>query len=134
MKVYNCKNCGIERKATYSSTNTYCSNKCQKLFESAKRIKAWLKTGKGAGKNVIKNWMLKEQDCRCAICSIENKWNDEPLMFILDHIDGNSQNNVRQNLRLICSNCDSQLDTYKSKNRGNGRHARRERYAEGKSY
>ena len=38
------------------------------------------------------------------------------IIFILDHIDGNASNNSRENLRLICPNCDSQLDTYKSKN------------------
>ena len=33
-------------------------------------------------------------------------------------IDGD---NVRSNLRLICPNCDSQLDTYKSKNKNGAR-------------
>lgn len=53
---------------------------------------------------------------------------------MLDHIDGDATNNHRDNLRMVCSNCDSQLPTFKSRNRGNGRHFRRERYAEGKSY
>lgn len=57
-----------------------------------------------------------------------------PLTLILDHIDGNPENNRRDNLRLICPNCDSQLPTYKSRNRGNGRAFRRQRYADGKSY
>ena len=55
-------------------------------------------------------------------------------IFVLDHIDGNSENNWRSNLRLVCPNCDSQLPTYKAKNKGSGRHVRRTRYAEGKSY
>jgi len=56
------------------------------------------------------------------------------LVLVLDHIDGDSRNNVRENLRMVCPNCDSQLPTYKSKNRGKGRHFRRERYANGQSY
>jgi hypothetical protein len=54
--------------------------------------------------------------------------------LVLDHIDGNPTNNCRENLRLVCPNCDSQLATYKSRNRGNGRHYRRQRYADGQSY
>jgi hypothetical protein len=52
----------------------------------------------------------------------------------MDHIDGNSENNHLSNLRLVCGNCDMLLPTYKSKNKGNGRAYRRERYANGKSY
>jgi hypothetical protein len=49
----------------------------------------------------------------------------------LDHTDGNPTNNRRENLRLVCPNCDSQLPTYKSRDRGNGRSFRRQRYADG---
>lgn len=37
-------------------------------------------------------------------------------------IDGNASNNRRDNLRCICPNCDSQLDTYKSKNKNGARY------------
>jgi protein-arginine kinase activator protein McsA len=43
------------------------------------------------------------------------------MLFVLDHIDGNWKNHKKENLRLICSNCDSQLDTYKNKNKKGGR-------------
>ena len=61
-------------------------------------------------------------------------WQALPLTLIMDHIYGNATNNRRENLRLVCPNCDSQLPTYKSRNRGNGRHYRRERYANGQSF
>jgi uncharacterized Zn finger protein (UPF0148 family) len=56
------------------------------------------------------------------------------LALVLDHVDGDPTNNRRENLRLVCPNCDSQLATYKSRNRGKGRHFRRQRYADGQSY
>jgi hypothetical protein len=52
----------------------------------------------------------------------------------LEHKDGNSENNDPENLEWICPNCHSQTDTYKGKNFGNGRHKRKLRYQEGKSY
>lgn len=70
----------------------------------------------------------------CAICGSGIEWRGLPLVFILDHIDGDSTNNSRENLRMVCPNCDSQLPTFKSRNRGKGRHFRRERYANGQSY
>ena len=68
-----------------------------------------------------KKYFLEEQDHCCAICGMKDEWNGKHLIFVLDHIDGNADNNNRDNLRLICPNCDSQLDTFKSKNKKSAR-------------
>ena len=55
----------------------------------------------------IRYHILKEQDCKCAICNKPNIWEGKELVLILDHIDGHANNNYRTNLRLVCPNCDS---------------------------
>ena len=42
------------------------------------------------------------------------------------HINGDAAYSARENLRLICPNCDSQLDTFKSKNKNSARTKRKE--------
>ena len=66
---------------------------------------------------IFKPDIIAEQNGVCAICGMEPKWNGKSLVFILDHIDGHASHNERNNLRCICPNCDSQLDTFKSKNK-----------------
>lgn len=53
----------------------------------------------------------------CEICGIGPCWHGKPMPLILDHKNGVSNDNRLDNLRFVCSNCDTQLPTYKSKNR-----------------
>jgi hypothetical protein len=76
---------------------------------------------------------MTTQDGCCALCGLTSEWQGQPLVLVLDHIDGNADNNARSNLRMVCPNCDSQLPTYKNRNLGRGRHLRRQRYADGES-
>ncbi len=55
---------------------------------------------------------------KCAFHYEPLVWNGEPLKPILDHIDGNNSDNRPHMLRLLCPNCDSQLDTRGGKNAG----------------
>jgi len=52
----------------------------------------------------------------CSVCGISS-WNGKPLNCELDHIDGDRTNHKIENLRVLCPNCHSQTDTYRSKNR-----------------
>ena len=51
----------------------------------------------------------------CEECGISD-WNNKPISLELDHIDGVRYNHKLENLRLLCPNCHSQTDTFKSKN------------------
>lgn len=131
-----CIGCGSElSKRTQKS---YCSNACQAKSRRRSHIEAWLLSGVGRYDShqghYIRDHLAEEQGGTCALCAAPNVWLGLPLVFVMDHIDGDPTNNKRENLRLICPNCDSQLPTYKARNRGNGRHYRRQRYADGQSY
>jgi len=86
-----------------------------------------------ASAKTLKRFLLLEHGHKCWSCCI-TEWNKKPIVFELEHIDGNSENNELSNLSILCPNCHSQTDTYKNRNKGNGRHNRRIRYSEGKSY
>ena len=61
----------------------------------------------------------------CSICGMGSSWNGKNLVLVLDHIDGDASNNNSANIRFVCPNCDSQLDTFKSKNKKSARSFRR---------
>lgn len=124
--------CAICPNELGRSSKLYCSNKCQGIDRWNKN-KILIEQGVMTDRRVLKRYLTDKFGHKCSICGITD-WLNQPLIMILDHIDGNSENSSLTNLRLVCSNCDSQLPTYKAKNSGNGRFNRRQRYAEGKSF
>jgi len=108
----------------------YCSIKCANSIRRTNLYKDYIENNE---KYCRPNYQLKsfkpifleEQNHECNICGMSDTWNGKPIVFVLDHIDGDASNNKRENIRLVCPNCDSQLDTYKSKNKNS---ARKERY------
>lgn len=71
-----------------------------------------------ASQAVLRRWYEKGHytEYKCAICGQPPEWNGKPLTLTLDHIDGDNKNDVLENLRWVCPNCDRQLDTFCSKN------------------
>lgn len=125
-KSYTCLNCGKEFQKYSGSTGKYCCNQCQQEYQHKQQYQKILDGDPSImrANYIPKNFkpdIIKEQNGVCAICGMSQEWNGKPLVFILDHIDGHASNNKRDNLRCICPNCDSQLDTYKSKNKSGER-------------
>ena len=100
----------------------YCSNKCQLLHRQSTKIEQGI-----ASIRTWKNYLVRTEGHRCSVCQLAS-WNEQPIPLDIDHLDGNVDNNVRENLRLICPNCHAQTSTYKGKNAGNGRYYRRVRH------
>jgi hypothetical protein len=75
--------------------------------------------------DVAKRYVIQRCGEGCSVCNMEPYWNNSELVMILDHINGIPDDWRISNLRLVCPNCDSQLNTYKSKNKNGGRPSRR---------
>lgn len=125
------RKCPVCKSSIVGSNRTYCSKQCWKNKLKTKTnqyIQDW-KNGKISGLNSngvvtpqIKQYLRDKFGDKCCICG----WNEiNPVTkkspLIADHIDGNWENNVEDNLRLLCPNCESLQPTHGGSNRGNGR-------------
>jgi hypothetical protein len=129
VQVIPCAGCGID-----TTNDKFCSVQCPRTLLRSYELEEAKTATTIIGSNLkIKSFIAEDRGFGCEICTI-TEWLDQPVLLILDHIDGNSSNHTWSNLRTICSNCDAQLPTYKARNRGQGRAKRRERYAQGLTY
>ena len=97
------------------------SERYKNLPEETKKRMAWsknkfLNTKFEYGKlGNHKGFLINERGHNCENCGL-SKWLDKPITLELEHIDGNNQNNVKENLKLLCPNCHSFTETWKGKN------------------
>lgn len=78
-----------------------------------------IKDKKYSSNTHIKERLLKENilQNQCSLCGMKDVWNGLPIIHILDHINGDSSDNRIENLRMVCPNCNSQLDTFAGRNK-----------------
>lgn len=69
-------------------------------------------------KRVISQNLIKYE---CEMCGNSGKWLNQDLPLILDHKNGINNDNRIENLRFLCSNCDSLLPTYKNRRGSKGK-------------
>lgn len=120
-----CKSCNkIFEYQSSQKSGIYCSNKCQQHYQTT-IIKNQIRNNiypKIPTRSLIYSMLCEDYGNKCTLCDIDgNNWNGKPIRLWVDHIDGYANNNSYSNFRLICPNCDSQLDTCRAKNKGKGR-------------
>ena len=71
-----------------------------------------------ASQHTLRNWYIKGQysEYKCSICGQLPIWNNKEMSLILDHINGINNDDRLENLRWVCPNCNSQLETTGSRN------------------
>lgn len=130
-KKNKCLFCGNE----ISSRKQYCDIKCHHKYNKKITYEKIEYGDISFDHRMYKNYLIDKYGEKCMKCG----WNERnetsgKIPIELEHIDGNSENNLLSNLKLLCPNCHSLTPTYKALNIGNGRHKRMIRYNEGKSY
>jgi hypothetical protein len=90
-----------------------------KAWAPKKSIEEYLSNQQSIQSHKLRLRLLREHilPFECSSCSL-TEWKGQPIPLELDHIDGNHNNNILSNLRLLCPNCHAQTSTYTGRNKG----------------
>lgn len=134
-KIRHCKGCSVILVARHKIS--FCSNKCQMDEQYREWVKKWKKgeVDGNIGINVrnfsghLKRYLIEKFENRCSVCGWNKKHPTTGVVPLeVDHIDGDAENSVEKNLRLLCPNCHALTPFYKNLNKGKGRKWRMSKY------
>lgn len=126
IKNNHCLNCG---NLVY---NKFCNNICyneynkKTLFKKIEKNEKIKFNSEETARRWYKKFLVEKHGEKCMKCGwneINPKSNYIPIQ--IEHKDGNSENNLLNNLELLCPNCHSLTPTFGILNKGNGREIRR---------
>jgi len=120
-----CLQCGKNFNPSRNAYGSYCSLGCSGEHRTRDVISTW-QAGKGRAwsgqarnlKPAIRRWLLKKSNFACSKCG----WNKRhpvdghPLVEI-NHIDGDAENCLENNLEVLCPNCHSETPNFRARNK-----------------
>jgi len=123
MTIFNCLHCNKENPVKRNNANKYCNNTCQAEFQLEHDTLPKFYKGEISNRRTLHRILKHLHGYQCVMCDNKGEYNGQPLSLQLDHVDGNANNDMPSNLRLLCPNCHSQTETFVAKNKGKGRQA-----------
>ncbi len=134
----NCRECNKEFYYYPAQSKGYfCSNQCQQEERKRETKAYWrphFEDGVDVGRPRQREFLAEDRGYECSECGI-SEWQGKKITLQVDHVDGDHENNLKENLRLLCPNCHSQTETFAGANKGKGRWSKGlKKYGEGKSY
>lgn len=89
-------------------------NSTRNLIRNEFPIEEHLKFGSIITSNHLKKKLYKYglKQKVCEECGQDENWRGKKISLILDHINGISNDNRLENLRILCPNCNATLDTH----------------------
>ena len=116
-KIKPCKVCGNDTKKIYCSK--ICESKSKRNI-TYEKLKNGEYIGNNNSSNSIRKALIQIRGHQCEDCK-NVSWKNNPINLTLHHIDGNSDNNIIDNLQLLCWNCHSHTENYGRKNKNSAR-------------
>lgn len=117
-RTHVCESCNKEFPHNTRTTNRYCCNACAACGKRQETLARFV-AGESFSPKIVRRCVLDLKGRFCCLCGQGEQWNNRPLTLQVDHIDGDSENNAIDNLRVLCPNCHTQTENYGSKGAGN---------------
>ena len=118
--------CKVCNQSLGNNQRTYCSSKCQHLSQyifledRIRQTGCYYTPSSNPGTKTLRRYLIHKHGNNCMLCGHSGEdWHGKPITLIVDHINGHANDWANGNIRLVCPNCDSQLPTYKGRNKGN---------------
>lgn len=94
----------------------WCHGERSKYLTQARPLNEVLVGGRYTNTSNLRIRLIKEGifESKCYNCH-NTEWMGQDIPLELEHIDGDSSNNLRGNLTLLCPNCHAQTATYRRK-------------------